>query len=125
MSNLIAKNDNNSRINIWDTLWETSQWVVAEEVLCLNHFCMVPCIYIIYIVLTFSVFSIFNMVFSLVSKLFISCFGYANRMDFYGFTNGACRHTLNLASAAWVLYSLTHDLISRNGLYWSCDQQHH
>ena len=27
------------------------------------------------------------------------------QMDFYGFANGACRHTLSLASAAWVLYS--------------------
>ena len=33
-------------------------------------------------------------------------------MAFYGFVDGACRHTLNLASAAWVLYSLTHDLVS-------------
>ena len=33
-------------------------------------------------------------------------------MDFYGFTNGACYHTLNLASAAWVMYSPTHDLVS-------------
>ena len=33
-------------------------------------------------------------------------------MDFYGFADGACRHTLNIASAAWVLYSLTHDLVS-------------
>ena len=52
------------------------------------------------------------MVLSLVSKLFIPCFGYADRMDFYGFVDSACRHTLNLASAAWVLYSLDHDLIS-------------
>ena len=33
-------------------------------------------------------------------------------MAFYGFTNGACRHTLNLASATWVLYSPAHDLVS-------------
>ena len=52
------------------------------------------------------------MVLSLVSKLFIPCFGYANRIDFYGFVDGAFRHTLNLASATWVLYSLDHDLIS-------------
>ena len=52
------------------------------------------------------------MVLSLVSKMFIPCFGYAYRMAFYGFVDGACRHTLNLASAAWVLYSRDHDLIS-------------
>ena len=33
-------------------------------------------------------------------------------MAFYGFADGACRHTLNLASASWVLYSTTHDLVS-------------
>ena len=33
-------------------------------------------------------------------------------MVFYGFTNGACRHTLNLSSAAWVLYSPAYDLVS-------------
>ena len=32
-------------------------------------------------------------------------------MDFYGFVDGACHHTLNLASAAWVLYSPTYDLV--------------
>ena len=52
------------------------------------------------------------MVLSLVSKLFIPCFGYADRMDFYGFADGTCRHTLNLASIAWVLYSPAHDLVS-------------
>ena len=57
-------------------------------------------------------FSIFNMVLSLVSKLFIPCFGNAEQMPFYGFTDGAYRHTLNLASATWVLYSPTHDLVS-------------
>ena len=49
---------------------------------------------------------------SLVSKLFIPCFGYAYQMDFNGFADGACRHTLNLALATWVLYSWDHDLIS-------------
>ena len=34
------------------------------------------------------------------------------QMAFYGFTDGACRHTLNLTSAAWVLYSPTEDLVS-------------
>ena len=34
------------------------------------------------------------------------------QMDFYGFADGACHHTLNLASAAWVLYSPTKDLVS-------------
>ena len=52
------------------------------------------------------------MVLSLVSRLFIPCFGYADQMDFYGFTDGACHHTLNLASAAWVLYSHANDLVS-------------
>ena len=33
-------------------------------------------------------------------------------MAFYGFVDGACHHTLNLASAAWVLYSPAHDLVS-------------
>ena len=33
-------------------------------------------------------------------------------MAFYGFTDGACHHTLNLASAAWVLYSPAYDLVS-------------
>ena len=45
------------------------------------------------------------------SVLFIPCFGYAYRMDFYGFVDGASRHTLNLASAAWVLYSMEYDLV--------------
>ena len=33
-------------------------------------------------------------------------------MDFYGFTDGACCHTLNLSSATWVLYSPTEYLVS-------------
>ena len=33
-------------------------------------------------------------------------------MAFYSFANGACRHTLNLTSAAWVLYSLAKYLVS-------------
>ena len=33
-------------------------------------------------------------------------------MDFYGFADGACRHTWNLASAAWVLYSPSYYLVS-------------
>ena len=49
---------------------------------------------------------------SLVSKLFIPCFGYAEHMAFYDFADGACCHTLNLASAAWVPYSPAHDLVS-------------
>ena len=51
------------------------------------------------------------MVLILMSRLFIPCFGYANQMDFYGFVDGACRHTLNLALVAWVLYSHVHDLV--------------
>ena len=38
------------------------------------------------------------------------------QMDFYGFANGACHHTLNLASTAWVLYSLAEDLVSLGAL---------
>ena len=34
------------------------------------------------------------------------------QMPFYSFADGACRHTLNLALAAWVLYSLAEDLVS-------------
>ena len=33
-------------------------------------------------------------------------------MDFYGFTDGACCHILNLSSTAWVLYSLAYDLVN-------------
>ena len=37
-------------------------------------------------------------------------------MDFYGFLDGACYHTLNLASASWVLYSPAHDIVSLGAL---------
>ena len=57
-------------------------------------------------------FGTFNMVLSLMSRLFIPCFGYVDHMAFYGFIDGAFLHTLNLASAAWVLYSPVHDLVS-------------
>ena len=33
-------------------------------------------------------------------------------MAFYGFTNGAFYHTLNLASATWVLYSPAYNFVS-------------
>ena len=33
-------------------------------------------------------------------------------MAFYSFADGACRRTLNLSSAAWVLYSLAKDLVT-------------
>ena len=33
-------------------------------------------------------------------------------MDFYGFVDGAFHDTLNIALAAWVLYSPTYDLVS-------------
>ena len=33
-------------------------------------------------------------------------------MAFYGFADGACRHTLNLALVAWVLYSTAYDLVN-------------
>ena len=38
-------------------------------------------------------------------------------MAFYDFADGACRHTLNLALAAWVLYSLAHDLVSSGAVH--------
>ena len=44
--------------------------------------------------------------------MFIPCFGHAEYMAFYGFVDGACRHTLNLASATWVLYSPAEYLVS-------------
>ena len=34
------------------------------------------------------------------------------QMAFYGFADGACCHTLNLALAAWVIYSLVEYLVS-------------
>ena len=34
------------------------------------------------------------------------------QIAFYGFTDGACHHTLNLASAVWVLYSPIEDFVS-------------
>ena len=37
-------------------------------------------------------------------------------MAFYGFVDGAFRHTLNLASAAWVLYSPAYDLVSSGAI---------
>ena len=70
---------------------------------------MVPCIYVY---LDFSVFSHFQYGFELISILFIPCFGHAYWMDFYGFTDGACHHTLNLVSTAWVLYSPAQYLVS-------------
>ena len=33
-------------------------------------------------------------------------------MDLYGFVDGACLHTLNISSAAWVLDSPAYDLVS-------------
>ena len=44
--------------------------------------------------------------------MFIPCFGRAKQMDFYGFIDGACHHTLNLSSSTWVLYSLAYNLVS-------------
>ena len=44
--------------------------------------------------------------------LFIPCFGRVEKMDFYSFVDGACRHTLNLASDTWVLYSPAYELVS-------------
>ena len=50
--------------------------------------------------------------FEFFSILFTPCFDYVYQITFYGFTDGACRHTLNLASATWVLYSQAHDLVN-------------
>ena len=44
--------------------------------------------------------------------MFIPCFGHAEHIDFYSFADGSFHHTLNIASAAWVLYSLAYDLVS-------------
>ena len=44
--------------------------------------------------------------------MFIPCFGHAEQMAFYVFDDGACRHTLNLASATWVPYSPAYDFIN-------------
>ena len=56
------------------------------------------------------------MVLSFLSIMFIPNFGYADPMNFYGFTDGACHHTLNLASDAWVLYCSAHDLVSSSAI---------
>ena len=61
-------------------------------------------------------FGTLNMVLSLMSRLFIPCIGYADQMDFYGFADGAFLHTMNLSSAAWVLYSPAHNLVSSGGV---------
>ena len=55
---------------------------------------------------------VFQYDFEFLSVLFIPCFGYVDQMDFYGFADGACLHTLNLALATWVLYSPAHYLVS-------------
>ena len=39
------------------------------------------------------------------------------QMSFYGFADGACHHTLNLALAAWVLYSPAEDLVSSGAVF--------
>ena len=54
----------------------------------------------------------FHYGFEFMSKLFTPCFGYADRMAFYSFVDSAFRHTLNIASSTWVLYSPTHDIVS-------------
>ena len=57
-------------------------------------------------------FSIFNMVLSLVSSSIYTMFWHEEHMAFYGFADGACCHTLNLSSAAWILYSPAEYLVS-------------
>ena len=44
--------------------------------------------------------------------ILIPCFESIDQMAFYGFADGVCLHTLNLASTAWVLYSKDHELVS-------------
>ena len=39
------------------------------------------------------------------------------QMAFYGFADGACHHTLNLASDAWVLYSPAEYLVSSGAVF--------
>ena len=39
------------------------------------------------------------------------------QMAFYGFADGACRHTLNLASVAWVVYYLAKYLVSSGAVF--------
>ena len=71
---------------------------------------MVPCIYVYYWISVCCVLIQYGVEFSVQTVYTMFC--YADWMDFYGFTNCACYHTLNLASASWVLYSSDHDLIS-------------
>ena len=56
-------------------------------------------------------FSIFKMVLSFGVRI---CLYHVlvMQMDFYGFVDGACHHTLNLTLVAWVLYSPAEDLVS-------------
>ena len=56
-------------------------------------------------------FSIFNMVLSFSVHIYLYHV-LVMQMDFYGFADGACHHTLNLASTAWVLYSPAEDLVN-------------
>ena len=39
------------------------------------------------------------------------------QMDFYDFADGACRHALNLASAAWALYTPAKYLVSSGAVF--------
>ena len=66
---------------------------------------MVPCMYVYFTVSVFWNFQ-YGLYHVLVMRIRWLC------MVFYGFADGACFHTLNLASVAWVLYSLAHDLVS-------------
>ena len=48
--------------------------------------------------------------------LLILCFDSTEHISYYGFVDSACRHTLKIALVAWVLFSLSHDLISSGGI---------
>ena len=61
-------------------------------------------------------FSIFKMVLSF-SKCIYLYHVLVMQVAFYGFTDGACCHTLNLASTAWVLYSPAKDLVSSGAVF--------
>ena len=50
--------------------------------------------------------------------MLVLCHDLNLQMDYcYGFVDGSSRHTMNLTSAAWVLYSQAHDFISLGGVF--------
>ena len=61
-------------------------------------------------------FSIFKMVLSFGVRICLYHF-LVMQMAFYSFADGSCQHTLNLASAAWVLYSPPEYLVSSGAVF--------